>query len=112
MSAGVDAVQNSAGMPYRVYRDFLDAAAHAGLLAWAIDNEAKFRASKVNNNGTERVDRSVRISMRVRDFGPIESTLRQRMLVLTPVFNRDLRVTSFQPHDIETEMVASNDGAF
>jgi Rps23 Pro-64 3,4-dihydroxylase Tpa1-like proline 4-hydroxylase len=112
MSAGADAAQHSPGTPYCVYRDFLDFATHAGLLAWAIDNEAKFKASKVNNNGTERVDPSARVSMRVRDFGPIEPTLRQRMLALTPVFIRDLRVTSFQPHDIETELVASNDGAF
>src|SRR5262245_16038858 len=104
-----DAAQHSPGTPYCVYRNFLDSATHAGLLAWAIDNEAKFKASKVDNNGTERVDPSVRVSMRVRDFGPIDSTLRQRMLALSPVFIRDLRMTSFQPHDIEAELVASND---
>jgi len=112
MSAVADAAQHSPGTPYSVYRDFLDSDTHAGLLVWAIDNEAKFKVSKVNSNGTERVDPSVRVSMRVRDFGPIVSSLRQRMLALTPLLIRDLRVTSFEPYDIETELVASNDGAF
>ena len=33
--------------PYRVYRGFLDSATHASLLAWAMENEAKFEPSLV-----------------------------------------------------------------
>ena len=98
--------------PYCVYRDFLDIGTHSALLAWATNNEAEFKASHVTDDKTARVDPSVRVSMRVKDFGPTVSILRERMLDLTPALIRDLRVTSFEPSGVETELVASNDGAF
>ena len=33
--------------PYSIYRGFLDPVTHASLLAWAMENEAKFETSSV-----------------------------------------------------------------
>src|SRR5262245_21227594 len=95
--------------PYCVYRDFLDSDTHADLLAWAIGNEAKFEPTLVygaKHNPSERK------SLGVSDFGPLMAIFRQRILDLVPALVRDLRVTPFEPSEVELEMVANNDGAF
>ena len=98
--------------PYRVYRSFLDAGKHASLLAWAIENQAKFEPTKLGQGTDARHDPATRISLRVRDFGLMEAMLRQRMLDLVPTLIRDLRVTRFEPSKVTLELVAHNDGAF
>jgi SM-20-related protein len=97
--------------PYRVYRGFLDSDMHAGMLAWAIENEAMFEPTKVGDDDG-KPDPSWRISLRVRDFGPMKAMLRQRVLDLVPALIRDLRVTPFEPSKVTLELVAHNDGAF
>jgi len=101
--------------PYCVFRDFLDSARHGDLLAWAIENEAKFEPSSVLQSFVQdegRKDPSLRQSLRVSDFGPMKAILRQRVLDLVPVLIRNLRVTPFEPSKVELELVANNDGAF
>jgi Rps23 Pro-64 3,4-dihydroxylase Tpa1-like proline 4-hydroxylase len=99
--------------PYRVYRGFLDSATHASLLVWTIENEAKFKASLVSRGqGNDKHDPSLRASLRVSDFGPMKSLLRLRLLDFVPTLIRDLRVTPFEPSEVELELVANNDGAF
>ena len=99
--------------PFSVYRGFLNSTAHARLLAWAIENEAKFEVSLVSRRRDDtRHDRSMRTSLRVSDFGPMEAWFRQRLLDLVPTLIRDLQVTPFEPSKVEAEMVANNDGAF
>ena len=93
--------------PYRVYRGFLDSHARADLLAWVIENEAKFKPTKVSGGHPFR-----RRSLRVRDFRLMETMLRQRVLDLFPTLIRDLRVPQFEPSEITIELVAHNDGAF
>lgn len=95
--------------PYRVYRDFLDSNMHAGLLAWTMENKAKFEPTTLYGKGQ---DPSYRVSLRVGDFGPIMALLRQRVFELVPTLIRDLRVTRFEPSEVEIELVAHNDGAF
>lgn len=48
----------------------------------------------------------------MRDFRPMETMLRQRVLDLVPTLTRDLRVPQFEPSEITAELVAHNDGAF
>ena len=95
--------------PYRTYRGFLDSDTHARLLAWAIENEVKFEPTLVD---VGKRDLAKRISLGVRDFGPMKALLRQRLLDLVPALIRDLRVTPFEPSKVELELVAHNDGAF
>ena len=95
--------------PYRIYRDFLDPDSHAALLAWAIENEAKFQPTLIADG---EQDPSRRLSLRVRDFGPLKLMLRQRLLDLVPKLIADLRVTPFEPSKLSLELVANNDGGF
>jgi SM-20-related protein len=95
--------------PYRIYRDFFDSKTHAALLAWAIENEAKFQPALIAE-GTE--DPSQRLSLRVRDFGPLKAMFHQRVLDLVTTLIADLRVTPFEPSKLSLELVANNNGAF
>jgi SM-20-related protein len=101
--------------PYCVYPGFLDSATHAGLLAWAKENEEKFETSLVSTQyvqGERRHNPSLRRSLRVSEFGPIQAVFRQRLLDFAPTLIADLRVTPFEPSEVELELVANNDGAF
>jgi SM-20-related protein len=101
--------------PYRVYRNFLDPLTHASLLAWAIENEARFEPSLVLSSdvqGDERHDPSARRSLVVADFGPVKALVHQRLLNFVPTLISDLRVAPFEPSKISLELVANNDGAF
>src|SRR5665811_1519142 len=93
--------------PSRVYRGFLDAHMRADLLTWTIENEVKFEPTKVTSGRTDR-----RKSLRVLDFEPIETVIRQRVLDLAPTLIRDLRMPPLELSGITTELVAHNDGAF
>ena len=108
MSEARNVVQKTLMSQYCKYSDFLDSSTHATLLEWAIENEAKFKPTTLYG---DKYDPSKRMSLNVRDFGPMMPVLRQHVLDLVPALIRDLRVTPFEPSAIELEMVASNDGA-
>ena len=84
---------------YRVYRGFLNSVTHASLLAWAIDNEAKFEPSVVSDRNQH--DPSVRRSLCAKEFGPMKPMLRRRLLSFVPTLIGDLRVTPFEPSGVE-----------
>ena len=96
--------------PFSVYRGFLNSTMHASLLAWAIENEAKFEVSLVSRKAKH--EPSIRTSFCVSDFGPMMALFCQRLLDLAPTLIRDLHVTPFEPSTVELEMVANNHGAF
>ena len=98
--------------PHSIYRGFLDPVTHASLLAWAIENEAKFETSLVGGEDDAKHDPSRRISLCASDFGPMMPVLRQRVLDFVPMLIADLRVTPFEPCGVELDLVANNDGAF
>ena len=92
---------------YSTYSDFLSSEVRANLISWAIDNENKFELSTVTSGRSER-----RKSLRVRDFEPLETVLRERVLSISVKLMKDLLVPEFTPSRVETELVAHNDGAF
>jgi SM-20-related protein len=101
--------------PYARYRDFLDSVTRASLLAWTMENEAKFKASSVLRTfvrDDNKHDPTLRTSLRASDFGPMKAVFRQRLLNFVPTLIGDLRVTPFEPSEVELELVANNDGAF
>lgn len=101
---------------YRVYRDFLDAETHASLLAWTIDNEAKFKPTLVVSDHQKKAvyDPSSRRSMGLDNLGTTAELFRQSIINLVPTMVRNLRTTPFEPSEVvlELELVANNDGAF
>lgn len=95
--------------PYGVYRNFLDLASHAQLLAWAIGNEVKFKPTVVDHGVSNPF---IRRSLSVGNFEPMEFVFRQGIRKMVQVFIRDLRVSPFEPSELQLELVAHNDGAF
>jgi Rps23 Pro-64 3,4-dihydroxylase Tpa1-like proline 4-hydroxylase len=96
--------------PYKVLHDFFAAESVARLLEYVEKNEARFEASTI---GIRRAQKpSMRVSAVLPDGGPDEETLRERIFGLVPSLIADLRVTPFQPVELEIEIVAHFDGAF
>lgn len=95
-------------MPHLARRDFLSRAEHAALLAWTLDNEARFKPAVV---GGDTVDPVIRQSLSLRDLGPIQSAFEERIRAGTSDMIAELRVTPFETSQIELELVAHNDGA-
>jgi SM-20-related protein len=110
MSERIDVARSPLMPPYRVYNGFLDSDARKALLAWAIENEAKFESAGISVEN--KVDPSYRMSLLMSDLGPMKAVLRQRVLDFVPTLIRDLRVTPFEPSKVELELAAHNDGAF
>lgn len=101
--------------PYSLYRGFLDSVTQASLLAWVMENETKFETSSVSGSFVQtdgRHDPSLRPSLRVSNFGPMRQCFAKRLLDFVPTLIADLRVTPFEPSNVELELVANNDGAF
>src|SRR5262249_35573838 len=87
--------------------------ARAELLTWALESESRFKPTLVGDRSTGgKRDPTQRVSLAVREFGPMKALLRERMLELAPAVIRDLGLKPFAPSDIQLELVASNDGAF
>ena len=83
--------------PHSIYRGFLDPGTHASLLAWVMDNEAKFETSLVGCEDDAKYDPSRRISLRASDFGPMMAVVGQCVLDFVPTLIADLRITPFEP---------------
>ena len=94
--------------PYRVYPDFLRPAEHAALLAWALDNQARFTPALLKGR---LLDPKVRLALSLRDLGPSDPILRERLLERLAALVQDLGITPFAPHRIELELAAHNHGA-
>lgn len=98
-------------LPYRIYRDFLPPEHHAAILAWALDNQSRF-APSVIGGVAKSVQPTIRQSVFLRDFGPLEPVLRQRITALLPQLFSDFATRPFAVQGLELELVAHNDGAF
>jgi len=95
--------------PYLVRRDFLSADEHAAMLAWALDNEARFVPAGVGNG---RVNPAMRRSVSLGDLGPMQTVLKTRLKDQAAAFVETLQATPFAVSYVELELVAHNDGAF
>jgi len=98
--------------PYRLVRDFLPPPTPGHLLDWAIGNEAEFTPTVVDYQQQNGQDPTVRVSLGVRKFGPLEAMLREHVLKIAPVLIEELRVSLSGISRVELEFVAHNDGAF
>lgn len=94
--------------PHLVRQDFLSAGEHCGLLDWSLANEGRFEPATLANG---MVAPEIRRSLSLRDLGPMQPVLEQRIAALVPAVIGELRVTPFETSQIELELVAHNDGA-
>lgn len=95
-------------LPSLVVDHFLLAAERDALFAWALENEARFTPASLAGGV---VDPGVRLASSLRDLGPLDAVLRERVTAAVPEWVAALRVTPFAIHDIELELAAHNHGA-
>lgn len=98
--------------PYLVLRNFLDESTVAGLLDYALANEAVFKPTGVGRDRERVVKTHVRRSVSIRDLGPFKPILKSKVLALVPDMVVRLRTTPVEAPRLELELVAHNEGAF
>jgi SM-20-related protein len=98
---------------YLVIDDFLPAAFHAELLAYALASQSEFAASEVIGGGTSVVDTSLRQSQICRKgLGPHKAAFKAAIRAKFEELPATLGMTSFTVSRIETQLIAHGDGAF
>nr|WP_319566048.1 2OG-Fe(II) oxygenase [uncultured Rhodoferax sp.] len=95
-------------VPHLQLETFLSDDERVGLLDWALQNRARFEPSGVNSI----IDSRARSSLSLRDLGPFSSLFRDRVRSYAASWIAQLRVTPFDPHRIELELVANKHGSF
>ena len=98
--------------PHVIRRDFLSPGEVAGLLAYVLQHENRFRPSEIGSGDEQHVDPDIRRSFQLKDVGPFKPALRERLASLAPSLIAELRVTPFEVQHIELDLAAHNDGAF
>jgi Rps23 Pro-64 3,4-dihydroxylase Tpa1-like proline 4-hydroxylase len=97
-------------MLFRQIPGVLEEAEAAELLAYAIAHEGDFIPTGLGV-ACERDDR-VRRSRRLQKFGPVQQAFERRIGDMVPQLVEDLKLVPFVPRELETELVAHEDGAF
>lgn len=89
---------------------FLGADLTQRLLAYAQDRQAGFEESGVGQG--REVNRQIRQSQMLWDFGDLQPVLRQRFEAVLPRAVRELRLSPITLARLELQLVAHGDGAF
>jgi SM-20-related protein len=102
------------GLPkYLVIDDFLPAALHAELLAYALASPEEFAPTEVARNGTGVVDTSMRQSqVRRNGLGAHKAAFKEAALARLEELSAALGIASFAVTRVETQLVAHGDKAF
>jgi SM-20-related protein len=95
--------------PYLVVRDFLDQETVAGLLDYALRHETDFAPTSL---GRGTINPAKRISVGIRELGPLKPAFKSKMLERLPDFIAWLHATAVADAKLEFELVAHGDGAF
>lgn len=99
-------------LPYRVFPDWLGETQAASLLAYGLAAEARFTPTKLNDNGTGRLDAVVRQSSVLKDLGCFADPLRRKALALQAGLEMAFDLSHTTANSTQIEMVAHGDGAF
>jgi SM-20-related protein len=95
--------------PHKLIRHFLGLDMVKQLLAHADTNRAAFTPTGL---GDGRIDPEVRVSLLLRDFGPLRDFLVPRFGAVMDQAQADLRLSPFELERLELELVAHGNGAF
>src|SRR5262245_36996779 len=98
--------------PYGLVHDWLGQETVERLLQFAQSNEHRFQDATVLRKEGLRVDRTHRVSKKLRNLGALEIELKGKLEGLLPVMFDRLGNRPFTPNKIEVEFVAHGDGAF
>src|SRR5882724_11967766 len=94
--------------PYLVLNNFLDEESVACLLDYAVQSEVRFKTTTIRK-GT--IDPSRRISVGLRDLGPMKGKIKKRLTPRAPSLTGKSRVTPLCPARTERERLANGDGS-
>lgn len=99
------------GKLYKSLPDFLGEELRDALLEYSLANEERFEPTTIGI-GVGRQDPTYRVSSRLKDLGPLERIIGDRVSALFPKLVEELGITPFHPSGLEMEIVAHGDGAF
>ena len=94
--------------PHHIYRDFLDPADEAILLAWALNNRVRFKPATLAGG---KVDPDRRTAECLTDLGPAAAIFSDRIRTLMPDMVARTATRPFALEFIELELVAHGHGA-
>lgn len=94
--------------PHFQYLEFLDAPEHEALLEWAIANRTRFKAAHLAGGV---LDPTKRVSETLRDIGPMDPILRERLTRLLPDILARMGMKAFDLSSLELQLAAHGDGA-
>ena len=100
--------------PHAQFLDFLDAPTHQALLDWVSvqrDNFAPATVTKSKAGQGTRLDPEVRRALKLRDLGPLDGTLNERLLAALPEAMKAVGNRGAEPRSLELELTAYGDGA-
>ena len=91
---------------------FLTPAEHGALLDWVLASRDRFKPAKVMKGSANRTDATTRIALKLRDLGPMEATLREKLLAVLPRLVGEIGGRLPDEPSLELELTAYGDGAF
>lgn len=94
--------------PHLNLPSFLPRAEHAALLAWTLQNEARFESACVGALG--EVNTAVRKSQTLQDVGPLRAAFECEVRANYKAWIRALGVSTFDVSLVELQLAAHNDG--
>jgi SM-20-related protein len=94
--------------PYHIDRDVLPWDELTSLLDWTVAHQADFAPTALKNKG---IDPESRLSLGMRDLGPMQQKLKERIHEMVPRWVELLRIPTFTIGKIGLELVAHNEGA-
>ena len=100
--------------PHGQFRDFLPEVEMAALLDWTLANENRFASARTNDRAGQNSSESLRerIALILRDLGPLDPLLRNRLLEALPEAIAAGGSSGTEPRSLELELTAYGDGAF
>ena len=99
-------------LPHRLLPSWLGEAEAARLLAYGLAAEARFLPTKLNDQGTGRLDGIVRQSSVLKDLGAFTESLQRKALAVQAGLETAFDMAHTPANSTQIEMVAHGDGAF
>ena len=97
-------------LPYRILPDWLGETQAGRLLAFCLAAEARFKPTRLADQGTGRLDAVVRQSSVLKDLGAFAGPLRKKALALQDGLETAFDMTHTPANSTQMEMVAHGDG--
>lgn len=96
--------------PFIHIHEFLSEELSEEILAYAAEKQSDFKPSTTSSNGMSMIS-DLRISMTLRDLGPMGPAIRQHILAIVPEMIDQLKISAFEVGEIELQLAAHGDGA-